>query len=210
MNNTLNYDYGGWLAESTKSTGPSSPLVRWVGWFAAASTVIAGIGTGGVLSQRALSHPELHASSLNAAVESQPSRTPIENLKHIREVLKPAVSDLATAFGVSRQSVYNWLNGEPVADENAAKLQDLADASDVLVSEGLTINSALMKRKISNGRTLMQVAASGESVTNAARSLAQIYKRESIQREQLNARFANRTKKPASADFDFTASNDQA
>ena len=210
MNNTLNYDYGGWLAESTKSTGPSSPLVRWVGWFAAASTVIASIGTGGVLSQRALSQPKLHASSLSAAVEPQPSRTPIKNLKHIREVLKPAVSDLATAFGVSRQSIYNWLNGEPVADENAAKLQDLADAADVIAGEGLTVSSALMKRKISNGRTLMQVAASGDSVANAARVLAQIYKRESIQTEQLNARLTNRTKRPASADFDLPPSNDQA
>ncbi|MCU6502178.1 TIGR04255 family protein [Rugamonas sp. A1-17] len=130
-------------------------------------------------------------------------RTPSENLARIREVLNPAVSDLAATLGVSRQSVYNWLNSEPVADENAAKLRDLAQAADVLVHEGVTINSALLKRKFANGRTLMQVAQAGESARDAALLLAQIYKREEGQRQRMKARFAHRAKTPATADFDL-------
>jgi hypothetical protein len=109
---------------------------------------------------------------------------------------------------VSRQSVYNWLKGEPVADENAAKLQDLAEAADILAHEGLDINVALLKRKFANGRTLMQVAQAAESARGAALMLVAIHKREAVQRARVNARFANRAKTPASADFDLAASND--
>jgi transcriptional regulator with XRE-family HTH domain len=137
-------------------------------------------------------------------------RTPGENLSRIREVLRPAVSDLAATFGVSRQSVYNWLNGEPVAAENAERLHDLAQAADVLAHEGVEINAALLKRKFANGRTLMQVALAGESARDAALMLVQIHQREAVQRERMNARFASRAKSPSSADFDLPASNDHA
>ncbi len=141
-------------------------------------------------------------------VEVAPIRTPAEDLTLIREVLNPTVTDLATTFGVSRQSVYNWLNSEPVADENAAKLQDLAQAADVLAHENVMVNTALMKRKFANGRTLMQVVQVGESARDAALQLVQLHKRETAQRERMAARFAKRAKTPPSADFDLPSAND--
>jgi transcriptional regulator with XRE-family HTH domain len=149
-----------------------------------------------------------HMVSAYEVAEVAPVRSPSENLTRIREVLNPAISDLATAVGVSRQSVYNWLNGAPVAEENEAKLQDLAQAADVLAHEGVTINATLLKRKFANGRTLMQVAQAGESTRDAALLLLQIYKREAAQRERMSTRFASRARTPASADFDLPASND--
>jgi transcriptional regulator with XRE-family HTH domain len=146
---------------------------------------------------------------LAPTVDLAPVRRPAEDLARIREVLKPAVSDLATTFGVSRQSVYNWLNGEQVAEENAAKLQDLAQAADVLAHEGIAVNAALLKRKFANGRTLLQVAQAGGSTRDAALQLVHIHKREATQRERMAARFANRGKTAPSADFDLpSASND--
>jgi transcriptional regulator with XRE-family HTH domain len=208
--------YGGWIIDRPAATGVTSTLVRWVGWMTAAGAAgaaLTGIGTGGELSlehlQRSAQQAQHRVSAFEVA-EIDQIRTPSENLSRIREVLNPAVSDLATTFRVSRQSVYNWLNGEPVANENAAKLQDLARAADVLEHEGVSINSALLKRKFANGRTLMQVAQAGESASEAALMLIQIHKREAAQRERMNARFANRAKTPASADFDLPASNDHA
>lgn len=206
--------YGGWVTDRTAATGVTSTLVRWVGWMTtAAGAALTGIGTGGELSLEHLqssAQQAQHRVSAFVVAEVDQMRAPSENLSRIREVLNPAVSDLATTFGVSRQSVYNWLNGEPVADENAAKLRDLAQAADVLTHEGVSINSALLKRKFSNGRTLMQVAQAGESATEAAQMLIQIYKREAIQRERMNARFGNRAKTLASADFDLPSPNDHA
>ena len=205
--------YGGWVTDRPAATGVTSTLVRLVGWMTAAGAVLTGIGTGGELSLERLQRSVQQAQHMGFAfevTEVEQVRTPSENLSRIREVLNPAVSDLATTFGVSRQSVYNWLNGEPVADENAAKLQDLAQAADVLAHEGVSINAALLKRKFSNGRTLMQVAQAGESARDAALMLVQIHKREAVQRKRMSARFANRAKTPASADFDLPASSDHA
>ena len=211
MNATM--AYGDWATERPTATGVSLTLVRLVGWMTAAGAALTCIGTGGELSlehlQRSAQQAQ-HKVSVVEVAEVNLVRTPGENLSRIREVLKPAVSDLATTFGVSRQSVYNWLNGDPVANENAAKLQDLAQAADVLAHEGVSINAALLKRMFANGRTLMQVAQAGESARDAALILVQIHKREAVQRERMNARFANRAKTLASADFDLPASNDRA
>ena len=57
---------------------------------------------------------------------------------------------------------------------------------------------------------LMQVAQAGESARDAALMLIHIHRREAVQRERMNARFANRTKSTASADFDLPASNDNS
>lgn len=205
--------YGGWVTDRPAATGVTSTLVRWVGWITAAGAALTGIGTGGELSLERLQRSVQQAQHMVAMIEVaevEQVRTPSENLSRIREVLNPAVSDLATTFGVSRQSVYNWLNGEPVANENAVKLQNLAQAADVLAHEGVSINSALLKRKFANGRTLMQVAQTGESARDAALMLVQIQKREAAQRERMNVRFANRAKTSASADFDLPASSDHA
>ena len=203
--------YGGWVTDRPAATGVTSTFVRWVGWMTAAGAALTSIGTGGELSLQHLQRCVRHAQHMMAEVaETEQVRTPSENLSRIREVLNPAVTDLATTFDVSRQSVYNWLNGDPVADENAAKLQDLAQAADVLAREGVSISATLLKRRFANGRTLMQVAQAGESARDAALLLVQIHKREAVQRERMNARFANRAKTPASADFDLPASNDRA
>lgn len=205
--------YGGWVTDRPAATGVSSTVVRLVGWMTAAGAVLTGIGTGGELSiahlQRS-AHEMHHMAPVVEVADVAPVRTPAEDLVRIREVLKPAVSDLATTFGVSRQSVYNWLNGEPVAEENAAKLQDLAQAADVLDHEGITVNAALLKRKFANGRTLLQVAQAGESARDAALQLVHIHKREAAQRERMAARFANRPKTAPSADFDLPSANDHA
>ncbi len=205
--------YGGWVTDHPIATGGTPGFVRLVGWMAVAGGALSGIGTGGELSlghlQRSARHAQ-HAAPAVEVAEVEHIRTPSEDLTRIREVLNPAVSDLATTFGVSRQSVYNWLNSEPVAEENAAKLQDLAQAADVLAHEGVAVKATLLKRKFANGKTLLQVAQAGESARDAALLLVQIHKHEAAQRERMNARSANRAKTPATADFDLPASNDHA
>ncbi|AYB67263.1 XRE family transcriptional regulator [Klebsiella pneumoniae] len=135
-------------------------------------------------------------------------RAPVENLALIREVLKPAVSDLAVAFGVSRQTIYNWINGEQVAEANANKLADLAKATEILVNAGVTINATLLKRKFANGKTLMQVVQAGESAIDAANLMVNIHYKEKVQRDRITAKFAKRKNTPATADFDLPEAND--
>jgi transcriptional regulator with XRE-family HTH domain len=179
---------------------------------AAFSAVLTSTGTGGHLSlerlQRAVLEVE-NAVPVSGIAEWEHVRTPSDDLTRIREVIHPAISDLATTLGVSRQSVYNWINGDPVAAENAAKLHDLAQAADILANEGLAVNAALLQRKFANGKTLLQIAQAGEPAREAALLMVNIHKLEVAQRERMNARFANRAKTTATADFDLPAASDK-
>lgn len=196
--------FGGWVSPHL-GTGNSPSLTRVVGWASAALlATLAEAGTGSELQFRKfpekLAHAYAHGTDI---IEATVSRNPAEDLARIREVLSPAVSELASTLGVTRQSIYNWLNGEPVAEENAAKLHDLAQAADVLAHEGVTVNSTLLKRKFANGRTLFQVAQAGESARDAAAMLLQVLRHEAQQRERIAARFTGRPKTAATADFDL-------
>jgi transcriptional regulator with XRE-family HTH domain len=207
--------YGGWVVDRPVATGDSFGLVKIVSWMVTAGAVIGSVGTGGELSlnqfQRAASraHVAFAPSSSADIADVVQDRTPSEDLLRIRSAMAPAVSDLAVTFGVTRQSVYNWLNGDSITDENAAKLRDLAQAADVLIDAGVQVNAALLKRKFSNGKTLLQVAQHGGSAREAALLLVQIQKREAEQRERMNARLARAPKGQTTADFDLPPSNDQ-
>jgi transcriptional regulator with XRE-family HTH domain len=200
-----------WAVARAVPTGSTSTVVRALGLIAVAGVTLTGVGTGGDRSIAQLSRseqgPRFVAPSVDVT-DVAPIRTPAENLARIREVLKPAVSDLAITCGVSRQSVYNWLKGEPVSEDNGEKLQNLAQAADVLDHQGIVVNAALLKRKFANGRTLMQAAQAGESARDVALQVVDICKREQVQRERMAARFANRAKSAASADFDLPMASD--
>jgi transcriptional regulator with XRE-family HTH domain len=208
MNIAIN-NYGGWV-KPYPSTGNSQSLVKLIGWASAAViAALAASGTGSELQPGKLQERVTHPNSLGIdIVDATAERTPMEDLQRIRQVLTPAISDLAVSLGVTRQSVYNWLNGDPVAVENAAKLRDLAQAADYLVTEGVTISSSLLKRQISNGMTLFQVVQAGESARDAASILVQILRREDAQRVRVSARLAGRRSTPATEDFDLPAAND--
>lgn len=199
--------YGGWVTDRPVATGSSISLIKLVGCLAGAA--LANLGTGAELSierlQRAFSPNQIITASV---IEVESERSPSKNLARIREVLSPAVSDLATTFGVTRQSVYNWANGEPIAENNAEKLRDFAQAADLLADAGIAVNANVLKRKFVNGKTLFQAVQAGESARDAALLLIQISNRESEQRERLQSRFAKRPQTPATADFDLPASDD--
>jgi hypothetical protein len=128
--------------------------------------------------------------------DTQVIRTPMEDLSHIRSILKPAITDLARALGVSRQAIYDWQNGKPIGAINAARLAGLARAADVFAAEGLTIPSQLLRRSINGGKTFFDIVRDGGSAENAIRELVARVRRELLQRQMLSARLATR-KRPA-------------
>lgn len=127
---------------------------------------------------------------------------PAENLARIWDILKPAVSDLATLFGVTRQTIYNWQGGEQPKDEHLVKLEDLARAADIIAAEGLPNAGQLLQRKISNGKNLLDTMRAGGSASAAAQKLVQIVRREEGQRKMLADRSAER-KRPIISPADF-------
>jgi transcriptional regulator with XRE-family HTH domain len=126
--------------------------------------------------------------------------SPADNLARIRSVLRTSVADLARALGVSRQAIYDWQTGRPIAADNAARLQDIADAADLFAREGLHATAHVMRRPISNRKNFFEIIRDGGSAEAAARTLIDIVRRELKQRENLKSRLADRAG-PTREDF---------
>jgi len=164
----------------------------------AAITLAFQVGTGGL--ETAEFYTQRGAMGYRMAAFEHPAddknyetvRNPVDDLQQIRAILKPSMGDLAKALGVSRQAVYDWLRGRPIMADNAARVAELARAVDVFAAAGVTGNTQLLRRPISAGRTLFDIAREGGSVEDAARTLVERIGREQAQRERLAARLAGR------------------
>lgn len=119
-------------------------------------------------------------------------RTPAENLIHIKDILKPSVTELAVTLGVSRQAIYDWQSGKAITADNAARLADLGRAADIFEVHGLNTSAQLIRRPIKSGKTLFEIVREGGSGETAARDLADRIKRELQQRQNLAARLSGR------------------
>lgn len=133
-----------------------------------------------------------------------------EDLARIRTVLKSTVTELANALGVSRQSIYDWQSGQPITAENAAKLADMARATDIFATEGLTTTSQMLRRPISGGKNFFDMVRDGGSAEAAANMLVQLVRRENEQRKALDARLMKRNRRPVSSeDFGVPILNEE-
>ncbi|MGH8807204.1 MAG: hypothetical protein ACREX0_04930 [Noviherbaspirillum sp.] len=189
---TSNQIYSGWsgMRNAAVIAGILSPLTAF-----ALQVGTGGAATAEYYKQRGnKGYAFAHYESLPSETGLVETRSAAENVAHIREVLKPAVTELASLFGVSRQAVYDWQGGKPTSAENARKLEDLAKAADLFVRESLTASSNVLRRKIAGGKTLFDVVREGGSAEDAARLLVQMVRRETEQRNALEARLAKRKK----------------
>lgn len=118
-------------------------------------------------------------------------RLPVDNLRTIRSAFKPSISDLAGLLGVSRQAIYNWMAGERPSLESADRLEDLAKAADLVAARGVS-SPYVLRRKIKDGKSLMEIIRDGGSAQDAARVLIRIVENEAEQREQMGRSMAGR------------------
>ncbi|HAU4885612.1 TPA: hypothetical protein F3L15_16525 [Aeromonas hydrophila] len=202
-----NVGHKGWFNEPA-ATGAILGLAMLTGM---SSSPVIGTGAELKFSPRQFGNSlRVYTSSRYDIAFVDESRSPNQDLELIKTVLKPAVSELAVSLGVSRQTVYNWLNGDAVTQAVAiSKLQDLARAAETLEQAKIPINATLLKRKFAKGKTLMQVVEAGESAHDASLVLVAMHEREIAQRELMASRFASRAKTPVSEDFDLPSAGVQ-
>ena len=177
---------------------PMASILLGLGIATALSVGTGGQPTADYYRQRGVKGYALAGYDLAPDARPLSVRTPAEDLAHVRTILKPSVTELANALSVSRQAVYDWNQGKPVAPVNAARLAALAKAADVLSIEGLTTTGNVLRRPIISGKSLIDIVRDGGSAENAARKLVQIVQREQQQRERLEVRLASRPRPVAS------------
>jgi DNA-binding transcriptional regulator YiaG len=122
-------------------------------------------------------------------------RTPAEDLAQIREILKPSITQLAALFGVTRQAIYNWEAGKPIAEANQSLLTELALAANILRASGVSGSPRILSRKVNGGLTLLESIRNGASGEKAALNLIGMVEKEAGQRKSLEQRFASRPRK---------------
>jgi transcriptional regulator with XRE-family HTH domain len=111
------------------------------------------------------------------------------------------MTELATLFGVSRQTLYNWRNGEQPRADLIGKLAELARCADVVAAAGLKDTSRILTRKAIDGRSLFDVVKAGQRAAGFADRMVQLLRLEQEGRDELNARFRGRPRRNDLAEF---------
>jgi DNA-binding XRE family transcriptional regulator len=196
-------------AVSDESEGEPTESSRFA-WTRGATAVIAFlVGTGGVLTANYVAARDERGYRLQDFGYPQSRTSPestrmrirgaAENLARVRGVFKPTVTELASWIGVSRQTIYNWQAGQPIAEQNDERLDQLARAAELLEDRGLADKPSVLRRKLPGGKTLFESIRAGEAADSAAAVLVSMLERESTQQRAIAGRLANRTRKPVDA-----------
>jgi hypothetical protein len=157
--------------------------------FAKGASVFVGIilaGTGG-----AQQLGEIGYTPANMRVVSTPRRGSncSRDLPSIRGVFGLTMTGLAKAFGVSRQTVYNWSDGGPPNSVHQAKLVFLASVSRELQRRGAKSKISL-EQAMSFGGTLLQLADTNVDPIAVADELVALTNGKSVRRAQIAERLA--------------------
>lgn len=99
-------------------------------------------------------------------------RSAAEHLANIRLALNPAIADLAMAFGVSRQAIYKWIGGESTPeDDKLERIRALSLAADAFQKAGLARATSLLKMKVFEGRSMLDLVAADQLAPEHAQAL---------------------------------------
>lgn len=106
--------------------------------------------------------PDFQCQVIDANDAGPDVRLPSAHLANIRQVFNPAVSDLATAFGVSRQAVYKWLGGGSIPEaDKQERIEALSHAADAFKEAGVMHPSSFLKMRAFEGRSMLDLIAEG-------------------------------------------------
>ncbi len=99
-------------------------------------------------------------------------RSTVEHLTNIRQVLNPTIADLVATFDVSRQTIYQWISGRSIPEDNKLeRIRSLSFVADTFQQAGITRAESLLKMKVFDCSTLLDLVATGQFVPEYAQTL---------------------------------------
>lgn len=128
----------------------------------------------------------------------------------IRDVFGRSMSRLGGIFGVSRQTLYNWLAGEAPNPRHQQKLREFATGAQVFQGLGVKLSPQMLSRTISRGKSFFDVIAEGGDGAEAARKLVEIIRRAERDKARLMATTGGRKAKLERSDLGTPALNEKA
>lgn len=116
-----------------------------------------------------------------------------ELMKEVKVGFGRTISQLPAVFGVSRQTLYNWLSGDTPKDAHKSKLIQLAAASNVFIETGFKPTPLSLDRTISQGKSFIDLLSEGADGKEMAHLLVSIVKRGARAKDKLDALLDDRT-----------------
>lgn len=167
---------------------------------AAVALIVAFVGTGG------LTYKDHVRDRLDPAKRYEATKSPsqaaspssflsvAEQLALVKKTLQPSMSELASIFQVSRQSIYDWQKGSQPSEENLRRLGYVANVASAIGAVDLPRSGSLLKVTVVDGRTLLEIAREGEPFEWAVKVLAQRQKTFEEERARITRLFKNKSK----------------
>jgi transcriptional regulator with XRE-family HTH domain len=170
------------------------------------------VGTGGLALEAFLTdvhgYGPVHVIVPYEPVQSQPY---VKLMEEVRSGFGRTMSRLTEVFGVSRQTLYNWLEGETPKPAHQERLRQLADAAGVLAELNIKPTSLMLDRTVADAKSFLQLLAEGANGKEAARKLVRIHQRGQASRDQLDVLLGSREKpRPSAGDFGAESFDERA
>lgn len=106
------------------------------------------------------------------------------------------MNHLPGVFGVSRQTLYNWINGETPKEQHQAKIVQLATAARAFAAAGYKPTARSLDRTIAQGKTFLELMGEGADGHQTAQRLIRIDRRGAVAREKLDVLLGDRLSSP--------------
>lgn len=146
-------------------------------------------GTGGFASAELLRQPWGYAM---VSVEYEESASPYATMmEQVRAGFGRNMSRLPEVFGVSRQALYNWLNGDSPAASQHARIRNLSEAAAVFQARDFKPTSASLDRVLSGGKSFLQLMSEGADGRATAEKLVRVMERSAQARGRLTSLLAD-------------------
>ena len=114
-------------------------------------------------------------------------------MKEVKAGFGRTMSHLPVVFGVSRQTLYNWLNGETPKEQHQDKLVQLAAAARAFTEAGFKPTALSLERTVAQGRSFVELIEQGADGKETAERLVRIEKRGTVAKAKLDALLGGRT-----------------
>jgi len=169
------------------------------------------VGTGGVASLAFVRQPYGYACfCIIDTTPPEPEAPFSRDMAQVKAGFGRTMSCLPGIFGVSRQTLYNWLKGDVPKEKHREPLHQLATAATTFMELGFKPTPATLGRTIESGKSFTQLIASGADGRDAAKKLVHAFRRGHDSRVKLDALLAGRKAELDASDFGATFPDEQA
>lgn len=169
------------------------------------------VGTGGVASLAFVLQPYGYACfCIVSRTPAEPEAPFLRDMAQVKAGFGRTMSCLPGIFGVSRQTLYNWLDGQTPKEQHQKPLHQLAQAAEIFIELAFKPTPAMLGRTIDSGKSFIQLIASGTDGRDTAKKLVRVVRRGRDSRAKLDALLTGKKAALDASDFGASFPGEQA